>query len=50
MCNNCFGGNSWIWVILIILIFFGGCGCNMGCGCNTGCGCDTGCNTGCGCC
>ena len=56
---NCFGsGNSWIIILVIILLFSGcgnwgtygsGCGCNN-CGCNN-CGCNNcGCNDcGCGC-
>ena len=34
--------NSGLWIIVIIIIllgFSGGCGCNSGCGCNNGCGC-----------
>ena len=43
MCNNGFGGNCcWI-IILILILFCGGCGnlggCGNGCGCNNGCGC-----------
>lgn len=49
MCGNngCFGGNIW-WIIILLLIFGCGNGCNtLGCGCNNdnncgGCGC--GCN------
>ncbi len=41
-CNNSWGGNSCLWIILILIILFGcgnGCGgCNNGCDCN-GCGC-----------
>jgi len=41
MCgNNCggFGGNcSWIVIIILLLIFCGGCGNFNGCGCNNGC-------------
>ena len=46
MCNNGlfnFGGNTW-WIIILILILFGGCGCE-----NNACGCNNGCNHGCGC-
>jgi len=47
MCgNNCggFGGNcSWIVIIILLLIFCGGCGNFNGCGC----GCNNGCNNGC---
>ena len=41
-CNN----NSCIWIILILIILFFGCGNNCGgsCGCNSGCG-----NNDCGC-
>ncbi|MGI5855670.1 MAG: hypothetical protein ACOX64_04315 [Candidatus Merdivicinus sp.] len=49
---NCFGGNcSWIIIIILLLICFGGCGFggNNGCGCGNGCGNDCGCNNGCGC-
>ena len=53
MCNNnCFGGNSCLWII-ILLILFCGCG-NMGGigianngGCGNGCG--NSCGNGCGC-
>jgi len=49
MCfNNCGGGNSCLWIILILIILFCGCGNNGfgGCGgCNNGC--NNGCNTGC---
>jgi hypothetical protein len=45
MCGNCFNGNSCIWIILILIILFFGCG--NGCGCENGCG--NGCNNGCGC-
>ena len=43
MCNNgCFGGNSCIWIIVLILILFC-CGGNSfggnGCGNDCGCGC-----------
>ena len=44
-CNNSWGGNSCLWIILLIIILFGcggnscGCGCNNNCGCNNGCGC-----------
>ena len=49
MCNN-WGGNSCLWIILILLLC-GGCGNNAigGCssnGCGNGCGC---CDNGCGC-
>ena len=44
MCNNCYGGNSCLWIILILIILFGwgGNGCNNGCG-NSNCGCNSGC-------
>ncbi|MBR7081114.1 MAG: hypothetical protein IKI49_00165 [Oscillospiraceae bacterium] len=45
MCNNCFGGNSWLWIILILCVIFG-CNGGLGCGGNCGCGND---NCGCGC-
>ena len=55
----CWGNNSCIWIILILVILFccggfGSCGsCGGGCGCdgNNGCnnGCNSGCNNGCGC-
>ena len=45
MCNNCFGGNSCTWILILVLIHvccggcgFGGCG-NNGCDNNCGCGC-----------
>lgn len=59
--NNGWGGNSALWIILLIIILFGwgnnGCGCNGGCNnscCNNGCGCnncgnDCGCDNDCGC-
>lgn len=44
---NCFGsGNSWIVILVIILLFsscgtgWNGNGCNNGCGCNNNCGCN----------
>ncbi len=41
-CNNSWGGNSCLWIILILIILFGCGGCGNGCGnscdCN-GCGC-----------
>ena len=47
MCgNNGWGGNSALWIIILIIILFGwgnngnSCGCNNNnCGCNNGCGC-----------
>ncbi len=43
MCNNnCFGGNSCTWIIILLIIWvvcgggFGGCGND---GCNNNCGC-----------
>ena len=47
MCNNGFGGCSWIIILIILFLVCGngwggygnGCGCNDGCGCNNGCGC-----------
>ena len=48
MCGNCFGNNSCLWIVLILIILFtcGGCGGNNHCGCmpnncgdNCGCGC-----------
>lgn len=48
-CNTCGGGN--IWLIIILIILFGGFGCGngfmLGNGC--GCGCNCGCNNNCGC-
>ena len=51
--NNGWGGNSALWIIILIIILFGcggfGNGCNnnnCGCGCNNndcGCGCDNDC-------
>ncbi len=43
-CNNGWGGNSCLWIIILIIILFscGGCGNSCGgnnCGCNNGCGC-----------
>ena len=43
-CNNGWGGNGCLWIIILIIILFscGGCGngcCNNNCGCNNGCGC-----------
>ena len=39
MCNNCFGGNSctWILILVLILVCCGGCGFGgcMGCSCQT---------------
>ena len=50
--NNGWGGNSALWIIILIIILFG-CGwggCNNGCGCNNcGNGCDCGCDNDCGC-
>ena len=48
MCNN---GCSWIFIIILLLLCFGGCGtgfggCSNGCG-NNGCGNDCGCGNGC---
>lgn len=46
MCNNnCFGGNSctWILILVLILVCCGGCGFG-GCGNNS---CDNGCGCGC---
>ena len=42
MCNNnCFGGNSWLIIIVLILLFSGGfngcCGSGNDCGCRCGC-------------
>ena len=49
MCNNGFGGCSWI-IILILILCCCGCGNsgygNNGCG-NNGCGCNDGCGCGC---
>ena len=38
-CNNGWGGNSCLWIILLIIILCGCGGCNNNCGCNNGCGC-----------
>ena len=50
-CNNC---NGSLWIIILIIILFCGCGngWGSGCGCGNGCGCDNncGCNNNCGCC
>ncbi len=42
MCNNnCFGGNNCLWIIILLLIFFCGCGNNTGYTTyQNGCGCD----------
>ena len=50
MCNN-FGGCSWLVIIVLILLLFGGCGNGGVMTYNNGCGCgnDCGCNNGCGC-
>ena len=48
MCfgNNGCGGNSCLWIILILINSWG---CNSNCGCNS-CGCGNNCgNSGCGC-
>ena len=52
MWNN-WGGNSCLWIILILIIIWGcggnSWGCNSNCGCNS-CGCGNNCgNSGCGC-
>lgn len=50
--NNGWGGNSALWIIILIIILFGwgGNGCGNNCGCNNGCGCNNcGCNNDCGC-
>lgn len=44
MCNNnCFGGNSCSWIIILLVIWLVCCnGCGCGCGndnCNNNCGC-----------
>ena len=39
--NNCFGGNSCLWIIILILSLF--CGCGNGCGNAGGCGNSCGC-------
>lgn len=42
MCNSnsCFGGNNWIIILIILLLFCGnGNGCGNNCGCNN-CGCN----------
>ena len=46
MCNNGFGGCSWIILIFILVLW---CVCGNGCGGNNGCSNDCGCNSGCGC-
>ena len=49
-CNNGWGGNNCLWIILILIqIFCCGCGNNGGnsCGCNNNCG--NNCDCGCGC-
>ena len=45
-CNSGWGGNSCLWIILLIIILCGcggwsgnNCCCNNNCGCNNGCGC-----------
>ena len=49
MCNNnnnlcnCFSGNNWCWIIILILLF-----CNCGCGNNWGTW--NNCDNNCGCC
>ena len=48
MCNNCFGNNSFCWIILLICLLCGTNGLlgnnNNGCDNNNGCGCGCGCN------
>ena len=42
MCGNNFGGNSCLWIILILIILFCGCGNGWGGSCcepSGGCGC-----------
>lgn len=46
MCNNCFGGNSCTWIIILILILVCCGGCGFGANTANNCGCD---NCGCGC-
>ncbi len=43
------GNNNCLWIILILIILFGGCGCGNGCGNSCGCGNNCGCNDNCGC-
>ncbi len=50
--NNGWGGNSALWIIILVIILFGwgGNGCGNNCGCSNGCGCNNcGCNNDCGC-
>ena len=37
-CNNGWGGNSCLWIIILIIILFCGCGNNGWSGNNSGCG------------
>lgn len=37
-CNNGWGGNSCLWIIILIIILFCGCGGNGWSGNNSGCG------------
>lgn len=49
--NNGWGGNSALWIIILVIILFGwgGNGCGNNCCCNN-CGCNNcGCNNDCGC-
>ena len=49
MCNNCnngFGGNNCLWIIIILIVLWSCCGNGMG---DCGCGCGNGCNNNCGC-
>ena len=53
MCNNCnngFGGNNCLWIIVLLIVLWSCCGNNGIGGCNNGCncGCNNGCNNGCG--
>ena len=46
MCNNNFCGGNFCWILILLLLFCGGCG-NNGLSTTSGCGCD---NNSCGCC
>lgn len=46
-CNSNWGGNNCLWIILLIILFWGCGGNSCGNGCGNSCGNDNGCGCGC---